>query len=129
MCEVLRMSGARERAAFVKAHKTGEGLPADRFEYLSDRSGKVRCVICHRDGYGPVGPIRSTVAFDGSSMPWDRWISPWQLDCLQDHTWPCSCGRAFTRYVDLWRHIGADRPRGWGRQERHEMALFCEVSA
>ena len=148
------MSGRRQREEFIRAHRDGAGLPEGRFE-LDGR--KVRCVLCGRDGYGTLAvnpnatfPVkerghRILLAFLGGGlaqvegpdtapkppepMPWWMQYSPWQIDCLEDHPWPCSCGRRFRRYVDLWRHIGADRPAGWGRQGVHAPALACEVAA
>lgn len=119
----------KARAAFLRAHRDPSSLPTGRFEWAGDRSAKVRCVECHRDGYGTTADPRPTVTFDGRLMPWPQHYSPWQIDCLGDHTWPCSCGLAFRRFVDLWRHIGADRPAGWGRPEVHTYNLKCEVAA
>lgn len=53
--------------------------------------------------------------------PWGPYFpyAPWQIPCLQPHDWVCSCGLAFPAFVNLWRHIGADRPTGWGRPGHH----------
>lgn len=145
----------RIRESFIREHKDGSDLPVGRFELTDGR--KVRCVICGRDGYGSLTinpdktfPVRerghrALLTFIGMQlvqvegpdtapeppalMPWFMQYSPWQIDCLEDHTWPCSCGRLYRRYVDLWRHIGAERPKGWGRQGEHFPALECEVAS
>lgn len=122
------MSSRRQREAFIAAHRDGSGLPEGRFQNVSDRSGKVWCVICHRDGWGSTAPLANMVGFDGRLWRWSDRISPWQVDCLQDHPWPCSCGLSFRRFVDLWLHIGADRPAGWGRQGVHEYSLECDLA-
>ena len=118
------MTGRRQQEQFVKEHRTGDDLPADRFEHTGGR--KVRCVICGRTGYGPATIHPAATSFDGSTRPWHRQASPWQLSCLMPHDWPCSCGLAFRTYGDLWRHIGAPRPDGWGRAGTHQPALACE---
>lgn len=149
------MTGRRQRDEFVRTHEDPSSLPVGRFEALDGR--KVRCVLCGRDGYGPVefdstatfptrdGSIhRMLLSFIGDELvqvegpetvppaprpkPWWRQFSNWQIDCFEDHIWPCSCGRLYRRYVDLWRHIGAERPVGWGRQGHHAPVLECEVA-
>ena len=106
-----------QRESYLRQHRDGAGIPVDRFE-LTER-GRVRCVLCHREGVrGHVGPVEPPVAV------W-RPFAPWQVACLPDHPWTCSCGRVFPRYVNLWRHIGADRPTGWGRQSEHHVVDRC----
>lgn len=148
------MTGRLQQARFIAEHPDGAGLPVGRFEHVKGR--KVRCVLCGRDGFGPLafdpamtfetharghrvlltwvddelvqveGP--DTAPLPPRLKPWWMQFSRWQIDCLQDHAWPCSCGLQFRRYVDLWRHIGADRPTGWGRRGHHAPALECEVA-
>lgn len=121
------MSGRWQRERFIRAHRDPSVLPEDRFEYATEHGKKIRCVMCHRDGYGSPTPLRNYVTFDGRKVRWSDNISLWQIDCLADHPWPCSCGLAFTRFRDLWAHIGAPRPVGWGRQSEHRYALECEL--
>lgn len=150
------MTGRRQREEFIRTHQDPTSLPVGRFMHLGGR--KVRCVLCGRDGFGPLAfdpaktyPTRSTtvhrklLAFIGDRLlqvegpdaappaprpvPWWAQFSPWQIDCFEDHVWPCSCGLLFRRYVDLWRHIGADRPAGWGRQGEHHPVLFEELAS
>lgn len=145
----------RRQEAFIRAHRDGRDIPQGRFEFVKGR--KVRCVLCGRDGYGPVAydpartyPVRERghrklltwidddlVQVEGPDtapepprlMPWWAQFSRWQIDCLGDHPWPCSCGRQYRRFVDLWRHIGAVRPAGWGRQGIHVPDLECGVAS
>ncbi len=143
----------RAQEAFIRAHKDGRDLPPGRFEFTDGH--KIRCVLCGRGGYGVVNfnpdmmyPVRErghrilltfidrdlvqvegpdTAPLPPKLMPWWAQFGRWQIDCLADHPWPCSCGRQFRRYADLWRHIGADRPAGWGRQGDHFPALACDL--
>ncbi|MFF9565755.1 hypothetical protein ACF1AJ_20570 [Leifsonia sp. NPDC014704] len=103
-----------------------EEIPADRFTYT--RAGRIQCTVCGREGVrGFVGMPDPETALDWRGLPrrWHRWHpwAPWQVACLLDHPWPCSCGRSFPSYVNLWRHIGAARPAGWGRQGDHRPVL------
>lgn len=123
------MSGRRQRENFILTHRDAATLPSARFEWAGERSGKIRCVLCHRDGWGSLGEIKDQTGFDGRLWRWHDRVSPWQIDCLQDHPWPCSCGRSYRAFGDLWRHIGGERPTGWGRQEIHEYALACDLEA
>jgi hypothetical protein len=132
------VTGRRQIDAYVRLMaEHPELIPADRFEYAFDRGNKVRCTVCHRDGYGFVGmPDLATARDVRGRIRWYAYYpwSPWQVPCLMDHTWPCTCGRSYTSFNSLWRHIGADRPTGWGRQESHAYALTSswprqEVSA
>lgn len=119
------MTGIRQLERFVREHRDPSTLPEGRFEW---DGAKVRCVLCHRRGYGfPL--VRDSVTFSGQRVRWSQRVSPWQISCLRDHPWPCSCGRSFTEFVDLWKHIGADRPVGWGREGHHAPALSCEVAS
>lgn len=150
------MTGRRQLETFIREHQDPGTLPVGRFTVTS--SGKVQCVLCGRDGYGPLAydrlktyptrPVwvhRKLLTFVGDELvqvegpdtappeprhvPWWAQYKPWQIGCLMDHTWPCSCGRSFTAYATLWRHIGAPRPMGWGRQGEHHEALVCGVAA
>jgi len=142
------MTGRRQLDAYVRAHPDPASLPVGRFTVTGR---KVACVLCGRDGYGPVAydpnrtyPVRERghrvllqfideklVQVEGPDtapepphpMPWWVQYRPWQIGCFQDHVWPCSCGKTFPSFVNLWRHLGADRPNGWGRQSEHHYAL------
>lgn len=119
------MTGSRQIAAFVRAHRDASTLPIERFEWAG---GRVRCVLCGARGWGsPV--IRDQSTFTGKPMPWWQACAPWQIPHLMDHPWPCSCGLSFRDFSGLWQHIGAPRPFGWGRQGEHAFALECEVVA
>jgi hypothetical protein len=148
------MTGRRQIEKFILDHPDPESLPVGRFE--SD-GRKTRCVLCGRDGYGPVvfnsertwpeypRGHRKLLQFFGNNllqvegpdtaplppklMPWHCQFSPWQIGCMVDHPWPCSCGLTFPVFANLWRHIGADRPAGWGRQGEHHYALECVLEA
>lgn len=122
------MSGEGQRARFLRAHRDPVGLPEDRFEYVSPKSGRVQCRLCHRDGWGSVAPLRNYRTFTGAKVRWDQAMNPWQIDCLVPHDWPCQCGLTFPSFRNLWAHIGADRPAGWGRQGVHGYALECELA-
>jgi hypothetical protein len=147
------MTGRNQIEQFIRDHADPSSLPVGRFE-LHGR--KVRCVLCGRDGFGPVvfNPDKTwperprghriLLQFFGDDlrqiegpdtkpeppklMPWWCQFNPWQIGCMEDHTWPCSCGLSFRNFATLWRHIGAERPTGWGRQGVHEFALECEMS-
>lgn len=150
------MTGRHQIEAFIASHRDPATLPAGRFVATDGR--KVRCVLCHRDGYGPVeydpaktyptrpasvhrkllefidGELRQVEGRPDNAppppkpVPWEAQFSRWQIMCMFDHEWPCSCGRRFLRFVDLWRHVGADRPAGWGRVGVHSPELICEVA-
>lgn len=150
------MSGRRQREEFIRTHQDPTALPVGRFVHVGGR--KVRCVLCGRDGYGvlafnssmtyptrDVSVHRKMLDFIGDHLmqvegpdtpppaprpvPWYAQFSLWQIDCFADHEWSCSCGLRFRTYGSLWRHIGAPRPAGWGRQGAHEFALDCEVAS
>lgn len=149
------MTGRRQIEAYIRDHRDPATLPVGRFT-ISDNPRKTMCVLCGRDGYGslaydptltystrPVSVHRILLAFVGEtlervegpdtappaprSVPWWCQYSLWQIGCLMDHTWSCSCGRSSTAYATLWRHIGAPRPHGWGRPGEHHEALACEM--
>lgn len=120
------MTGERQIDLFVRANRDAAALPDDRFERIG---AKVRCVLCHADGWGTTLPPAQAADFTGRIVRWQHRFSRWQLAHLMDHPWPCSCGLRFRDYGGLWRHIGAPRPEGWGRQGTHEPALTCEVAA
>lgn len=127
------MVGRRQIDAVVRHLATHlDEIPADRFEYTGrGGSGRIRCVLCGRTGaYGLVGlPDLTTALNERGRVVWYAYRpwSPWQVGCLVDHPWPCSCGLTFPVYVNLWRHIGADRPAGWGRQGEHRPVLSCRL--
>ena len=142
------MTGRRQLEAYIRDHRDPASLPVARFT-VAENPRKVACVLCGRDGYGPlaydpertyptrdVAVHRKLLTFVGNALvqiegpdtappapvpiSWWHQYSLWQIGCLMDHTWPCSCGRRFTAYATLWRHIGGERPTGWGRQgEQH----------
>lgn len=120
------MIGERQVDRFIRANRDPSALPMDRFE---SSGGKVRCVLCHADGWGTIAAPQDLVGFDGRRHPWWSRMGRWQLAHLGDHPWPCSCGMSFRQYAGLWRHIGAERPPGWGRQGEHVPALVCEVAS
>lgn len=148
------MTGRIQIQKFIRDHQDPASLPVGRFE-LAGR--KVRCVLCGRDGFGPVefNPDKTwpqhprghriLLTFIGDDLvqvegpdtapesprliPWHAQFSPWQIGCMEDHTWPCSCGLRFRNFATLWRHIGAERPTGWGRQGEHRYDLSCELEA
>lgn len=119
------MTGNRQIDQFIRAHRDPSTLPQDRFEWSG---GKVRCVLCHADGWGTPSPIGDMVTFTGQKLRWSDRLRPWQIPHLMDHPWPCSCGLSFREFNGLWRHIGADRPVGWGRQGEHAPALVCDLA-
>ena len=115
------MTGQRQLARFIREHRDGSDLDHNRFEYAGGR--KVRCSLCHRTGYGPVGRVEAVTCFDGRVIPWQMRFNMWQVGCLMPHDWHCSCGRRFVEFVALWRHVGAPRPADWGRQGEHHAVL------
>lgn len=120
------MSGERQIARFVRANRDPSKLPQDRFDW---DGGKARCVICHAKGWGSILPPEQAADFTGRIVRWQHRYSRWQIAHLMDHPWFCSCGLSFREYAGLWRHIGADRPTGWGRQGIHRPALVCEIAS
>lgn len=81
------------------------GMPMNnRFEWVSDRSSKVRCVLCGRTGYGEIEP-------DLSRLP-DAW---WQRKCMKDHDLECICGKRYVTNMQLAGHI-----RKTGHQKKDE---------
>ncbi len=68
------------------------------FAYVP-RSGKVRCLLCGRAGYG-FAP-RSEVTFDGYRLT----PAPWQARCLVGHYARCeTCRRPFVNNTALAGH-------------------------
>ena len=87
-------------------------LDPGRFERVNER--RVRCVLCGRSGVASW----SLVGLPDFSRPmWWTQFAPWQYGCLLAHTYRCACGLSFPAYANLWRHIGASRPAGWGRHD------------
>lgn len=127
------MTGSRQIDEYLKVLANHpELIPADRFVRLD--TGRVACVLCHREGTSRalVGmPDLDTRFRERGQRAWHAYFpwSPWQISCLMDHSWPCTCGRTYTSFNSLWRHVGAVRPNGWGRQGVHEYALACEVAS
>jgi hypothetical protein len=80
-------------------------VPAGRFEPVGDRGTRVRCVLCHHPGYGPVEPTPHTA-------------SPWQINHLMPHLYPCRCGMRFAAPWHLAIHITPRR--GFTEFERRE---------
>ena len=138
------MTGSRQQAVLTAKYLASPDLiPAGRFEACG--KGRIRCVLCSRTGYGVTGvnpkatyPVRerghrTLLQFFGDQLlviegpdtapPAPRPVKPihqfrrWQIGCLEDHDWECSCGRRYRSYAPLWRHIGGPRPAGWGRQD------------
>lgn len=121
------MTGRRQIERFVRANRDPRGLDHERFTRTGGK--KVQCALCGRTGYGPVGPVEDVKCFDGRVLRWQDRFSPWQIGCLMPHDWFCSCGLRFVQFADLWRHVGADRPAGWGRQGIHAPVLSMAVAA
>lgn len=120
------MTGRSQIRAIVREMELHpERIPDGRFTFT--RSGRIACTICGRDGvHGIIAtPVPGAPDWRGYARRWSEWFpwAPWQVSCLRDHTWPCSCGRFFPEFVNLWLHIGADRPNGWGRQGEHRPVL------
>jgi len=120
------MTGERQIDRFVRANRDPSALPTDRFEWAG---GRVRCVLCHAAGWGGIPQLTDSTDFAGRPVRWQHSMNRWQIAHLMDHPWTCSCGLAFREFVGLWRHIGADRPTGWGRQGEHQFALECAVAS
>lgn len=144
------MTGRQQQEALTRQFLAfPETIPSDRFEACGN--GKIRCVLCRRTGYGVTGVDstatypererghRKLLQFFGDDLlqvegpdtapPPPVLVLPihqfsrWQIGCLVPHDWECTCGHRYTSYSPLWRHIGAPRPTGWGRQDGIEHAL------
>jgi hypothetical protein len=62
------------------------------FFYATERTAKVTCDQCGRNGYGPENPTMET-AF------------PWQKKCMGPHPFECSCGRRFATLSQRAGHV------------------------
>lgn len=108
------MTGQHQRTAIVRRLMANPDLiPVGRFRRLD--SGRVECVLCRASGtsrsfVGQPGDdaLDRMRRYRGGWVPWAQW----QIRCLLDHGWLCSCGRAYPTYASLWRHIGGPRPVG-----------------
>lgn len=148
------MTGRRQEEALVAKYLTAPHLiPEGRFAPVG--GGKIRCVLDGRTGYGItavdlaatypqrerghrtllqfIGDQLSVVEGPDTAPPPPQPIPPiyqfskWQVGCLEPHDWECTCGLRWTSYAPLWRHIGAERPTGWGRQDGIDHALVEHV--
>ena len=75
-----------------------EDRPGPRidFVYRTERSVKVKCSVCGRDGYGPARQDARMEDDLASSY------APWQLRCLMGHgQCPRGCGRWVAVKLDL----------------------------
>ncbi|WP_100813054.1 hypothetical protein [Microbacterium lacus] len=106
------MSGRRQDEAVKQAIRSDPSL-LDPTQFVRLKTGRVECVLCRRSG-----TERSFVGLpDFRERYWWQSWAPWQYGCMIAHTYRCTCGRAFPAYNNLWRHIGGERPAGWGRQD------------
>lgn len=106
------MPGSRQLDAIRSAFRRGDlAMPRSRFEWMprthypnGTKRGraKMRCVLCHAEGYGPLDPADI------------RDASPWQVQHLLEHAYPCVCGRAYVSANHLQQHINRER---WPRRE------------
>lgn len=151
---LIDMTGQRQEETLVAKYRAAPHLiPERRFEPCG--KGKVKCVLDGRTGYGitavdlnatypaPDRRHRILLQFFGDSLrtvegpdtapTTPRRVLPiyqfsrWQIGCLEPHDWECACGLRWPSYAPLWRHIGAERPAGWGRQDGIEHALVEHV--
>lgn len=91
----------------------GQGWKQDvGFERVSDRSHRVRCVICGRQGCGITGDYSELIG---------RNLYGWQRACMKPHTEPCACGKYFPTKHALAMHVQANRRHripGHGRMDQ-----------
>lgn len=150
------MTGRHQAEALVQQFLAApETIPAGRFEACGN--GRIRCVLDGRVGRGVTNVDlsatypererghRTLLRFFGdqplvvegpdTAPPPPRSVPPihqfarWQIGCLQSHDWECTCGLRYTEYASLWRHIGAPRPPGWGRQDGINHALVAHTAS
>lgn len=79
---------------------SSEAEPVTTFEWIGGRSGKVRCTVCGRTGWGSLDPRPS------------RWDRSWQQTCLAGHPHRCVCGRRFANLSAIATHVRKAREPG-----------------